>query len=246
MTIIGYTEHQLSGARVVGVSHMSTHAALRFAESIGLFTGWLITESEQPQLEGIQSGAPTWVALAEMFVEGRVANTEGIVSGTVIFAAAVPANGKPPRDRSMKTWAEEGGRVWIEVIDNETAYIGGLDDDGVDKLLQWFVAQLPLNLDWRETDFEDEIRSDLRSGLFEHGWTRNCSLVTSGWRTSVDLWSGVHARCVLPHDDLKHLNSQPMGVRLSLKGECWHGRTLGDACPLDVDTGRATPPLAPE
>ena len=89
-TILTYPAHARSAVPVIALSHMNTHEALRFAESIGLFTGWVITEQPQPLLQGLLEGKPSWVSLAEMFVERRIVKTEGMVSGSVIFTAAVP------------------------------------------------------------------------------------------------------------------------------------------------------------
>lgn len=243
MTILGYPAHRLSGAAVVGVSHMSTHAALRFAEGIGCYTGWIVADSDQPQLEGLRAGEPTWVALAELFVEGRVANTEGVVSGSLVFASAVPASGPPPEDRSLIAWAEEGGRAWLEVRDNETAYFGGLSDAALEGLLAWFACQRPLDADWRATRFEPSLAEDLRGGLFDHGWTRNGSLVATGRRPQVELWAGVHERSVLEHHEVHRLSAVHRGLRLTLAGDTWRGAEIEGPCPLDDHTGRSVPRL---
>jgi len=101
MTIVGYPKHQRSGTTVVGVSHMTTHEVMRFAEALNFYTGWLLSEGAQPQLEGVRAGRPMWIALAEMFAERRIVKTEGIASGALVFAAAAAANGQPPGDRSL-------------------------------------------------------------------------------------------------------------------------------------------------
>ena len=44
MSLTGYPAHARSGTRVIGVSHMSTFAAIRVAEALGLATGWLFAE----------------------------------------------------------------------------------------------------------------------------------------------------------------------------------------------------------
>ena len=170
MNIVGYPPHQRSGSAVVGVTHMSTHTALRVAEALGLYTGWLQAEGEQPQLEGIEVRDPAWVVLAELFVEQRVAYTEGVVSGSLVFGAAVPANGQPPRDRSLIAWTEAGGRPWMQIVDNENVYFGGLDEAGIDLLLSWFLCQKPLDLEWREQTLDPDAGAALRRGLFQHGW----------------------------------------------------------------------------
>jgi hypothetical protein len=180
MTILGYRRHQRSAAAVVGVSHMSTHEVMRFAETLQLYTGWLLATGSQPQLEGVRAGRPTWVALAEMFADRRIAKTEGVTSGSLVFVAAVPAQGQPPTDRPLTQWADEQRLPWVEVVDNEAAYWGGLSDAQVDRLLAWFCAQRPLELDWRESAFDAATSARLRHGLFEHGWTRNLELARPG------------------------------------------------------------------
>jgi hypothetical protein len=242
MNIVGYRPPQRSGAAVVGVTHMNTHAALRVAEELGLYTGWLHAEGQQPQLEGIEARDPVWVVLAELFVEQRIAKTEGVVSGSLTFGAAVPANGQPPRDRSLIAWTEAGRRPWMQVVDNENVYFGGLDDAGVDQLLCWFLSQRPLNQDWREVHLAEGGAAVLRRGLFEHGWSRNGDLVMTGWRPTVDLWAGVHALSPLEHDEMQRLSSLQKGVRVACKSGEWAVRPLVDEdCPLDDETGRAAP-----
>jgi len=241
MTMLGYPAHQLSGVPVVGVSHMSTHAALRFAESIGCYTGWLQADGQQAQLDGLVAGKPTWVALAELFVEGRIANTEGVVSGDLHFAAAVPANGEPPGDRSLEHWAESGQRLWLRVIDNEFTYFGGLDDGALERLLCWFISQRPLDESWQDQRIDPKLVEELIDGLFAHGWSRNYSLVRHGRKPTVELWGGAHARCVLQHQELHRLGAVNHGMQLSRRSAIWKGAVLDRDCPLNDETGRLRP-----
>ena len=137
-TILGYPAHARSAVPVIALSHMNTHEALRFAESIGLFTGWIITEQPQPLLQGLLEGKPSWVSLAEMFVERRIVKTEGMVSGSVVFTAAVPADGDPLltalSSNGQKSLATHGCWQWIMnapigadlVISKSTPYCAGL------------------------------------------------------------------------------------------------------------------------
>lgn len=244
MTILGYREHQRSGAAVVGTSHTSLHTALRFAEGAGWYTGWIATDGPSPQIELVDTSAPEWVALAELFVEGRVANTEGIVGGGVIFVPTVPADGQPPADRSLIAWAEERGRPWLEVHDNETAYWGGLDEAGRERLLAWFLCRRPVELEWTETKLEPAALRVLDGGLFEHGWTRNLSLVSDGWRIKVPLWAGINGRSMLEHDrQLCQLSTSNRGSLLILKGSRWAIGAIDGDCPLDDETGRTVPRL---
>lgn len=244
MNMIGYAPHRLSGAGVVAVTHMSTHAAFRVAEALGMYTGYLHCQGQQPQLQGIEAREPTWVVLAELLVEDRVANTEGVVSGALTFAAAVPASGAPPADRPLVSWTEAHGRPWMRIVDNENVYFGGLSDSAIDQLLCWYLCARPLQLAWRECGLAAPTAATLRHGLFDHGWSRNAELVMTGWRPTVDLWAGVHDRCPLAHDELERLSTLQYGVRLTLKGGEWHGKPLRDEeCPLDDETGRATPRL---
>ena len=47
MNIAGYPPHTRSASRVVGVTHMSTFAAMRFLEDLGILNGWLLAEGTQ-------------------------------------------------------------------------------------------------------------------------------------------------------------------------------------------------------
>ncbi|MDA3963844.1 MAG: hypothetical protein PF961_23895 [Planctomycetota bacterium] len=245
MNMIGYAPHRRSGSAVVGMTHMSTHTAFRVAEALGLYTGWLHCDGEQPQLEGIEAREPVWVVLAELFVEQRVANTEGVVSGSLTFGSAVQANGTPPSDRSLQAWTESGNRPWMQIVDNENVFFGGLNEAAIDQLLCWFLCARPLTVDWRECGLAPAAAKALRSGLFEHGWSRNADLVMTGWRSTVDLWAGIHALSPLEHEELERLSTLQRGVRLTLKGGEWQLKPLIDEeCPLDDETGRATPRLS--
>ncbi len=243
MTLIGYPAHRRCGVPVVGVSHMTTHQALRFAEATGMFTGWILADGPAPQVEGILPDTPTWVALAEFFVERRVAYTEGMVSGSLVFASAVPADGRPPADRSLATWAAGQGKPWVEVVDNELAYWGGLDNARMEALLRWFIASRPLDRDWRETVLEPQTASELRAGLFHTGLTRNLALTRAGRKPSVDLWGGVHHRCMLDHESLPPPSAVGNGWRLALRGTTWQARPLEGISPLDDERARITPPV---
>src|SRR5258708_2739440 len=141
MTMIGYPAHARSASRVVGLTHMTTHEALQFAEvlgelqglvgshvgqqfaeNLGVSAGWLQVEGSQPQLERIREGTRVGVSLPELFATSRVIDTQGVASGALTFVAADPARGKPPTDRSLIAWAEEQAAPWLEVIDNDAAY----------------------------------------------------------------------------------------------------------------------------
>ncbi|TVR42953.1 MAG: hypothetical protein EA402_10400 [Planctomycetota bacterium] len=225
---------------------MNTHEALRFAESIGLFTGWIITENPQPLLEGLLEGQPAWVSLAEMFVERRIVQTEGMVSGTVVFTAAVPADGDPPKDRSLITWAEELGHPWLLAVDNECAYWGGLGDIQIDALLRWFVCRHPSSVRWQEVRFTTDLARRLQRGLFEHGWSINHNLVGEGRSGRLDLWAGCHERCILEHPPTHRLSALNTGLRLTLRTATWTAEAIDEEdCPIDDITGRVSrQPLA--
>ena len=90
---------------------------------MGAYTGWTVVDGIQEQIDHPGEG-PQWTVLAELFVEGRVANTEGMMGGALEFVAAPQAAGEPPADRSLREWAEELGALWVHVIDNEMAYWG--------------------------------------------------------------------------------------------------------------------------
>lgn len=238
MTVIGYPAHRRSGSPVVGLSHMSTHEVLRFAETMQLATGWLRAEGSQPQLERVRGGDTTWVALAELFADRRVVMTDGLASGSLVYVAAKPGHGTPPADRTLAAWAVEHQLTWVEVIDNEIAYWGGLKPLQIDRLLAWFLCQRPLVHDWRTTRLLAPIAGRLRQGLFEHGWTRNLELAKAGKEPVVDLWGGVHATCILDHAALPTPSRVGTGVHLALVGEEWNGSELGGRCPLNDDNGK--------
>ncbi|HYE04737.1 MAG TPA: hypothetical protein VEL07_04370 [Planctomycetota bacterium] len=238
MTILGYRRHQRRAAAMVGVSNMSTHNVMRFAEALSLYTGWLHASGSQPQLEGVRAHRPTWVALAELFADRRIAMTEGVTSGSLVFVAAVPAAGQPPTDRPLAQWADEQRLPWVEVVDNEIAYWGGLDDAQSDRLMAWFCCQRPLDGDWRTTTFDPPTAARLRAGLFDHGWTRNLELVRPGKKPTCELWGGVHQACILDHRQAPVPSQVHDGVRLTLADGTWTGKDIADRCALSDETGK--------
>lgn len=237
MTLAGYPPHARSGGRVVGVTHMSTFAAMRFLEAIGVAGGWLLAEGSQPQLERVRQGRPTQVGLAELIADRRVVQTEGLASGSLLFAAAPKGAVEPPGDRPLPAWAEAHGQPWVEVVDNETAYWGGLDDARINRLITWFVCQRPLEQDWRTVTLEPRTLAILRHGLLEHGWTRNLSLAKPE-RGMSDLWGGVHHGSMLDHRHHPRPGAAQIGLRLRLEFGELYGKDLLERCPLDDDTGK--------
>jgi len=240
MNIAGYPPHTRSASRVVGVTHMSTFAAMRFLEDLGIVNGWLLAEGTQPQLERVRAGQATQVGLKEMFSERRVVNSEGLASGTVMFAASPRSAEPPPTDRSLAMWAESRSQPWMEMVDNETAYLGGLEDAHLDRLLAWFLNQRPIDQDWRKMRIDRKTLALLRHGLFEHGWTRNLGLVKPD-RQITDLWGGIHRHASL---EIRH-HPRPTTVQVGLRlrqefGEIF-SRDILERCPLDDDNGKTTP-----
>jgi hypothetical protein len=241
MTILGYPAHARNASRVVGLTHMSTHDALNYIEVQGLSTGWLQVEGSQPQLERIREGTRVDVNLPELFASSKIIQTEGVASGALTFVAADPTLGKPPGDRSMVSWAEERSRPWLEVIDNDVAYFGGLSDQQIEVLLNWFLARRPAELNWRKTTIDPRLAARLRSGLFDHGWTRNLELVKVGRKTFTDLWGGVHRKCLLDHNTISVPTQVQSGLRLSHENGTWTGKDISDQrCVLSDDTGKLT------
>lgn len=238
MTAIGYPAHRRSGARVVGLSHMSTHEVLRFAEALQLTTGWLRAEGSQPQLERMRPGEATWVQLSELFADRRVVMTDGLASGSLVFVAATGADGHPPADRPLTVWADDRRLPWVEVIDNEIAYWGGLDNAACDRLLGWFLAQRPVDSDWKTATVPAPVAARLRAGLFDHGWTRNLALARPGRSPVVELWGGVHASCILDHAGYVTPSRVNTGVRLTLVDGAWQAKDLGARSPLADETGK--------
>ncbi len=237
MSITGYPAHARSGARVVGVSHLSTFSALRQAEGFGLSGGWLFAEGAQPQLDGLRAGAPQYVKLTDLFATRMVVQTEGLANGSLVFAAGRPEDGEPLSGRSLIAWAEAKGQPWVEVIDNEFGYWGGLDDARLAKLLAWFLSQRPLDLDWRKQVIEGRTLAKLRHGLFEHGWTRNVGLAVPGRHQ--DLWAGIHLTCPLEHTKLPLPSRVSSGLRLRADLGEFTGRESPDRCPINDESGKA-------
>ncbi len=236
MTVAGYPAHTRSGVRVVGVTHMSTYAALSVAQAMGLDRGWLFAEGSLPQLAGLRAGACTQLRLSETLAAGLVVQTEGLANGSLVFAGASPEPGEPLSGRSLIAWAEARNQPWVEVIDNEIAYWGGLDDARVGKLLAWFLCQRPFVGDWRKLVFEPRALGRLRHGLFEHGWTRNLGLVRSDRQ---DLWAGVHQACALEHSRLSLPSKVGSGVRVTLSLGEFTLREIPERCPINDETGKA-------
>lgn len=236
MTAAGYPAHTRSGARVVGVSHMSTFAAMRFLEEIGVSTGWLLAEGSQPQLERVTVGRATRVGLPELFAERRVVRTEGLASGSLLFAAGARA-GEPPPDRPLIPWAEARGQVWLELVDNEVAYWGGLEDGHLDRLLLWFICQRPIEIDWRSLRIEPRTMTLLRHGLFEHGWSRNLALVKPE-RGISELWGGIHRHALVDTRHHPRPGAVQVGLRLRQEFREIDAKDILERCPLDDDTGK--------
>lgn len=240
MTAIGYPPHAKASVRVVAISHMSTFAALRFCDEIGIRTGWLLTQGSQTQLEEVPGGVPTWVALGKLFADARVVATEGLASGRIIYAAATPAAGKPAGDRELTAWAELHHQPWLEVVDNEQCLWGGLSDAQLARLLAWFACQRPMEVDLKQLRVESRCFARLRQGLFDHGWTRNLALVRTERRT-VDLWGGVHRTCMLDHAGLPLPSQANAGVRLRIDLGELSAAELTERCPVADDTGKLSP-----
>lgn len=237
MVMAGYPANERNRLRSVGVSHMSTHSMLRVAEHIGIYTGWIACAGVTEQFDRDRDD-PQWTVLAELFVENRVANTEGMTSGTVTLVGAVPADGDPPADRDLIDWAEENGRVWVQVLDNERAYWGGLSDQQIERLLVWFLNQRPLNDPWQDQELHKNLRKALLSGLFQHGWTRNCSLVEEDGKAGQQVWGGIPKDTDVDRDDLSTLQQVDTGWYCSRSGQTWKGLKLDIPCPLDEVRGR--------
>ena len=237
MSLTGYPAHARSGARVVGVSHMSTFAAMRLADGLGLASGWLFAEGSHPQLEGVRSGTPQFVSLAQLIASRMVVQTEGVASGSLVYAAGKQADGEPLSGRSLIAWAEAKGQPWVEVIDNEVCYWGGLDDQRLGKLLTWFLCQRPLDLEYKNHVIEARTLARLRHGLFEHGWTRNLGLITPGKHQ--DLWAGIHLTCLLDHTRLPLPTKVGIGLRLRQDLGEFTARDISDRCPINDDSGKA-------
>ena len=236
MSIAGYPAHTRSGVAVIGVAPMSTFAAMRVAAALGLGTGWFHAEGGAPPIEGLRPGATTFVDLGKAFADRLVVQTEGVATGSLVFAAAGQDAGEPLSPRSLIAWAEAKGRPWIEVIDNEVSYWGGLDAKQQTRLLSWFLAQRPVEADWTRIAIEPKLAKRLLSGTFEHGWSRNLGLAR---KDRQDLWGGLPSRSVLACCGSTQGPSRvEIGLRLRLSLGEWDGRDLAERCPLDDEHGR--------
>jgi hypothetical protein len=157
----------------------------------------------------------------------------------------LPGDGEPPGDRSLITWAEELGRPWALVVDNECTYWGGLGDIMCDALLRWFCGRHPVGGRWQDYRFDTRLARILHRGLFDHGWTRNHDQVVTGMFPRIDLWGGLHARSILEHQPTHALSSVQRGLRLTLRGLTWTSEELEPPTPLDAETGRVRRDASP-
>lgn len=237
-TIVGFPAHHRSAVPVVALSHMACHEGLRVAERLGWFTGWIAIDQEQPLLEGVPIGKPSWVALASLFVDGRIGETQGMVGGTVRFVPAAPAHGEPPAGADLFEWANSLGRPWLELTDNEQAQWGGLTQTEIEAVLRFFVCTRPLDLDWTTCELDPASADLLRAGLFEHGWTRNGELVSSKEQV---LWGGLPHRGALDGTQIHILSVIQRGLRVKHDSTRWRAVPAAGHCPLDDASGRRAP-----
>jgi hypothetical protein len=233
-SLIGYPAHRRSGVPVLGVSHCTVHDALRFAESLAWFTGWVRADAAAAHLVGLPGGLSAWSVLAECFVERRIVHTEGPVGGCLTFVPAVQADGRPPVDRGLIDWVEGRGRPWLEVIDNEMAYWGGLDQAQQRALLTWFCDRRPLP--YGAGHAVDPVAAEaLLAESFRSGLSRNGALVEEARQ---QLWAGVHEHCMLDRAGYPFPSELDLGYQLVLQAGRWCLEPLEGACPIDDQRGR--------
>ena len=242
MNMRGYERHTRSASAVIGVTHVSTYDALVVANVIGMQSGWIWCDEMAAQVEGLPSDRPTWAPITNLFAEQRVINTEGLVGGVLTFVHAEESP-SPDGSRSPQEWAEDNKRPWIQVVDNELAYWGGLNDDQQRLLCSWFCSRRPLDGQWKDRELSVEAWQSLKPGLFRHGYTRNCELVSDGRKFKQEWWAGVHQKSALAQEQLAALSAYNQGVLLRVHGQLWHVEKLDEECPLDDKFGRLHPPV---
>jgi len=236
-SLIGYREHQLRASRVLGVHPSTIHGALRLAEELQLYTGWMQADAAPAHVVGLTDTSPNWSILAELFVERRVALTEGPVGGEVVFVATAPAHGEPPRDQGLLSWAEQLGQPWLQVIDNEMAFWGHLQPWQEQVVLRWFLEQVPLPSQ-RHRQVEHGLAEELLGAACQHGLTRNASQVQDQQQA---LWAGIHDDCPLPHRHCPLLSQVDQGWRIQREDTRWCRDQLLEGCKLDDRRGRCKP-----
>ncbi|MFW5828955.1 MAG: hypothetical protein ACOCXA_01725 [Planctomycetota bacterium] len=235
-SLIGYPEHELRASQVLACSHCTVHEALRLAEHMGLFTGWILADAAPAQLVGMPGRQPRWAVLATLFVERRVAFTEGPVGGEMRFVAATQAQGEPPSDQDLITWAESAGRPWLRAIDNEIVFWGGLDPHQQRLVLRWFLQQAPLQQD-TAIGIEAAAADALLATCHRHGLTRNAALVDADAGRQ-QLWAGRHEECPLPPVSRPLLSQVDQGFLLQCQDQSWGLVEQMEDCPLDDHRGR--------
>ena len=246
MSLQGYPAQSLATRPAVGISHISTYQLLRIFQGVGIRSGWLLDTSASDQVAGLDAGQANWVDLDELFLGERVALTEGLVSGSLVFVAADSSAGTPPGEsaESLLSWAESNKSPWARSIDNEYAYAGDLTEALLTAVLTRFLSDRPLHVDWQRVTLTPTARHNLEQGLYEHGWTRNLSLVhdADGRRPTVDVWGGTFADSLLSGDGRPSLASVDLGVRLQLRGQQWEiDHVIESPCPLRDETGQVRP-----
>lgn len=241
MTILGYQEHVYSGSEVIGVSHMSTHDALVIADAVGLNHGWIWCDEMAAQLEDLPADRATWNTLQDLFADERVIKTEGMVGGLLSFVAA--NEDAVPDDRTPREWAEDKGCAWLESVDNEMAFFGGLNDQQQRQLMTYFLCRRPLDGQWKDTTIDDALWTELRSNLFQAGWTRNYNLVEDGRRIRQEIWAGIHENCPLDTNDRPCLSLMNSGLKLRNRNQAWFIESREGNCPLDDEYARLFPPV---
>ena len=246
MSLQGYPAQSLATRPAIGMSHISTYQLLRLFQGVGVRSGWLLDTSASDQVAGLDAGQVNWVDLDELFLGERVALTEGLVSGSLVFVAAASSDGTPPGDSadSLLSWAEDKQIPWARSIDNEYAYAGDLNETLITAIVTNFLSDRPLHIDWQRVTVSPTARHNLVQGLFEHGWTRNLSLVhdADGRRPTLDLWGGVFADCLLQGEGRPGLATVDLGVRLQLRGQQWEiDQVIETPCPLREESGQVRP-----
>lgn len=245
MSILGYARHTRNGSAVIGVTHVSTHDALRVANAIGMQSGLIWCDDMAAQVEHLPADRPTWAPITRLFADQRVINTEGMVGGVLTFVhSQKEVHPQLDADRSPTEWAEDQGQAWIEIVDNEMAYWGGLDEEQQCRLVSWFCSRRPLDGAWEDRPIHPDSWPLIKNGLYSHGWTRNCDLVAEGRKRKQEWWAGLHQKSALEHKQAPALSALNQGLLLRVQGQQWVAEAVDDICPLDDKHGRLHPPVA--
>ncbi len=242
---------KIFGRKVIGINYVAISDLMSFLNEFDRYNhGVAIAACEKGRklISGV-SQTTKHISIRDKIEHAKVYSGKGITSNDYptsdVFHADfyyVPSQGlEYPKTSSMKKireWAISNKLPYVFQHDNDHAWFSGFSDAMEKKIFCFFLSKALLNISYKDIKLSRKNWSNIKKGIYKHGWTLNRKQCTyKDGALKFTLWGGVPRVSLFLTDEQHNLSTNNIKLTISVVENSTHATQKKVKCLLKNDYG---------